>query len=358
MVEEGEDLDGFAEAHVVGEAAAEAELPEEVEPAQSVALVGAECADEGVRRVLGVDAGEGLKLVADLLEGLVAGSVFVGAQEGVQESGLRFGELDEVVFGVADGGNQAVFLEPMLGEHAEGAVVEADRLFATAEGAQERGKLDGVAFEVDIAGKSEPVDAGGNTKSQCACAAVELAVRFDLPAFGDECVDQAGEVFLAEPELTAGFGVVERLADPQAAEAGNGLAFGGLIADDQASGLGLEDRSGRLMVEGDACTVVVEGQFGAQSLRAVLVAIRGAHPEDEFGGNTRFLDAKIIGQVEVGQIGHAQQLREQFVGLREGDGDGAVLAKDGQPDELAMIFDGGGFVSVEHNAAIEQEQRP
>ena len=44
--EEGEDLHGFAEAHVIGEAAAEAEAFQESEPAQAIFLVGAELADE------------------------------------------------------------------------------------------------------------------------------------------------------------------------------------------------------------------------------------------------------------------------------------------------------------------------
>ena len=42
LVEEREDLHGLAEAHVVGEAASEAEVAEEGEPSEAVLLVGAE----------------------------------------------------------------------------------------------------------------------------------------------------------------------------------------------------------------------------------------------------------------------------------------------------------------------------
>ena len=45
-LQQGEHLHGLAQAHVVGQAAAEAELAEEVEPAQALALVGAELALE------------------------------------------------------------------------------------------------------------------------------------------------------------------------------------------------------------------------------------------------------------------------------------------------------------------------
>src|SRR4051812_34443690 len=45
-LQQGEHLDGLAQAHVVGQAAAETELPEEAEPAQAVALIVAELTPE------------------------------------------------------------------------------------------------------------------------------------------------------------------------------------------------------------------------------------------------------------------------------------------------------------------------
>src|SRR5439155_26995560 len=53
---QGEHLDGLAQAHVVGQATAETELPEEVEPAEAVALIAAELALEPGGRIRRPDA--------------------------------------------------------------------------------------------------------------------------------------------------------------------------------------------------------------------------------------------------------------------------------------------------------------
>jgi len=54
----GEDLDGFAEAHVVGEAGTEAGAGTEPEPVETARLIGAEGGAEGWRRRRGIRGGE------------------------------------------------------------------------------------------------------------------------------------------------------------------------------------------------------------------------------------------------------------------------------------------------------------
>ena len=97
--EQGEDLNGFAQAHVVGEAAAEAELAEEFEPAEALLLVGAELADEVGGRLEGGDAAEGAELVAEVLEGGIDGGVGLGFQEDIEHAGLGPGEADGLLAG-------------------------------------------------------------------------------------------------------------------------------------------------------------------------------------------------------------------------------------------------------------------
>jgi hypothetical protein len=80
---------GLAEPHVVGEAPAEPEPPEEREPSERIALVVAKLADERRRGVQRRDAFEGRELVARARETLVDANGRVQRQRRVQQGDLR-----------------------------------------------------------------------------------------------------------------------------------------------------------------------------------------------------------------------------------------------------------------------------
>ena len=89
-LEQGQDLDRLAQAHVVGQDAAEAELLEVVEPAQALALVGPQLAVEARRRRRAPRPPRtGGAFCADLLEGGVDLDLGLRGQERVEQAGLR-----------------------------------------------------------------------------------------------------------------------------------------------------------------------------------------------------------------------------------------------------------------------------
>ena len=71
LFEEGQDLDGFPEAHVIGEASVKAEHSQEIEPAEAVALIGAERSDESFGWIDGLNGFESAELVADFGESFI-----------------------------------------------------------------------------------------------------------------------------------------------------------------------------------------------------------------------------------------------------------------------------------------------
>ena len=100
--EPGEGLQGFAEAHVVGEDAAETIFGEESEEVKALVLVGAEIGEEAGGKRRGRGGAEGGGAVADggpefLGKGLAEG--FVGELQGVEAEGLA---------GFAEGGGGGV----------------------------------------------------------------------------------------------------------------------------------------------------------------------------------------------------------------------------------------------------------
>src|SRR5205823_3405271 len=94
LLQEGEDLDRLAQAHVVGQDAAEVELLEVVEPAQALALIRAELAVEAGGGVDRLDPLEVVERLADLLEGGVDADLGLGRQERIEQAGLGVAEAE------------------------------------------------------------------------------------------------------------------------------------------------------------------------------------------------------------------------------------------------------------------------
>jgi hypothetical protein len=84
-----EQLHRLAEPHVVGQAAAHAELPEEVQPAQPLALVRAQLAGEARRRLGGGDPLEAVQLAPHAGERLVDARLGQRLEEHVEQARLR-----------------------------------------------------------------------------------------------------------------------------------------------------------------------------------------------------------------------------------------------------------------------------
>src|SRR5690606_15914221 len=87
-LEQREHLDRLAEAHVVGETAAETELAQELEPAEPLLLIAAQLAAKAARRCGRAHAAEARKLAARLLERRVERGLGLGREQGVEQAGL------------------------------------------------------------------------------------------------------------------------------------------------------------------------------------------------------------------------------------------------------------------------------
>ena len=88
MAHESERLDRLAEAHVVGEAAAQAHPFEEREPAEPFPLVVAQCALKAFRFILGLGTFAAGQLIANPFEGFVDVRLRLARQERVEEGHL------------------------------------------------------------------------------------------------------------------------------------------------------------------------------------------------------------------------------------------------------------------------------
>ena len=138
-LEQGEHLDGLAEAHVVGKAAAESEFTKEVEPADAVALVVAKPTLEPGRWVRGRCPGTGAAARAPR-ESLVESRLGLLGQQGVEQPDLCPLEPNMIPLRRADSGDRHVLLQPFFRQQAEAAVAQRHEVLAVLEGREQGGK--------------------------------------------------------------------------------------------------------------------------------------------------------------------------------------------------------------------------
>jgi hypothetical protein len=192
--QEGENLRSFADAHIVGKAAAEAEALEEVHPGEPFALVVSELAVEGRGFVGRLDGGELAELVAEVTEDVVGTDFGALGEEDIEESGLTAVVAERVSGGLTEFEEVGVAGEEIVGDEAEGAVVEFDELGATLEGFEELGEGGfNAAAVVDEAAEFEPVDVAGEFGFVAERLAEGLTVDGNLPAALGEALEDGGQ---------------------------------------------------------------------------------------------------------------------------------------------------------------------
>jgi hypothetical protein len=104
--EERQHLYGLAEAHVVGQAAAEAEAVEEVQPAEPLSLVLTQHAGEGFRLLGGPDPVELPQGGARFGEPFVESDVALAGEQRIEESGLAAAEAEDALVRHAERGER------------------------------------------------------------------------------------------------------------------------------------------------------------------------------------------------------------------------------------------------------------
>ena len=181
-----QDHDGLAEPHFVGQAAAKAKAPQELEPRERVGLVVTQGAAEARRRFHGLDALEAHQFLPHARKSLVAGNGRLRRQPGIEQRTLRRGEAHVVGFGDAQGGDAAVTRQPVGRHHAEGAIAQAHEGLAAARRRQQRRQIRAHPFVVDRAVELEPVDARAHVQRDASRRPIDSAVGFDFPALAHE----------------------------------------------------------------------------------------------------------------------------------------------------------------------------
>ena len=185
-VEERQHHHGLAKAHVVGQAPAEVEAAQELEPAESLALILAQRPAKRRRRVGGSDAAKTLQLGADVFEQLVVHNRGLRRQQRIEKGGLRSSEPDRVTLGLSESGNRGITAQPLLREQAYATVVEYDDVFAAGYRREElrEGRRPAVA-EIDVAVQIEPVDPRRHLQLHADRRPERPAFRLDAPALVD-----------------------------------------------------------------------------------------------------------------------------------------------------------------------------
>ena len=130
VLQQGEHLNRFAEAHVVGQAAAKAELLKELKPAEAFPLVASQFALEIFRLCRRFDSVKRPHAVAQGEELLVVVDGVLRDEQRVDQTGLRIHKTQMIALSSAKASQQPVLLEPLFRKNTERPVVQANRRFA------------------------------------------------------------------------------------------------------------------------------------------------------------------------------------------------------------------------------------
>ena len=189
-IEQREDLHRLPEAHVVGETSTKAESVEKVQPAEALALIGAQRAAEVRPGVDGTHLLEGTELGARLLECRVDARFGHGPQQRIEQRDLRRSVADDSADRPPAGGERPQSGQPFQWEKTKGAIGEEDARRTCSSRLEQLGERDLNLPELHAGVELEPVDARPH---DCPCrsgTAILRAACVDLPAgthdIGDE----------------------------------------------------------------------------------------------------------------------------------------------------------------------------
>ncbi len=239
-LEQRQHHDGLAESHVVGEAPAEPELPQEREPAERVALIVAKLAAEGRRRIERAHAGELRQLGAGARELLVHPHRRLRLEQRVEQRGLRRAVAHVIAGSLAERRDPRVAAQPFLRHQPAGAIVQQHRRLAAAQGGEQLGDRGRPAVaEIDAAMELEPVDAGLDLHVEGSRGAERASFRLDVPAFLDQGTDRGRKSLDRDRQRRVAAVGVPRLVKAEAVEPLQQRPLGLRTAADQAPAIGI-----------------------------------------------------------------------------------------------------------------------
>jgi hypothetical protein len=238
--EHGQHLHGLAEAHVVGEASAEADLVEKPEPAQPIALVRPQLAAEAARLAARFDRGRGGEPGAQLAKRRVDLDVGQRGQHRVEERHRRARHPQRAIAEPAQRREPAMLRDPLGEHHARAPVGEAHERLPLAQRTQELGDLRAEPFDVRLHRHVEPVDVALDPHLQPAAAAKAAPTEPQLPAQVLQLRHRLDKANGVDRDRVPGVG---RLRDPPVlavGEPGPRGGFGDERARDDLAGAGID----------------------------------------------------------------------------------------------------------------------
>ena len=351
-LEEREHLDGFADAHIVSEAAAEADGFKEKQPGEAFALVGAHGADKAIGLGGRGEAGESAEAAAHLLKSLVGLDVLLFVEKRIQERGLRHAEAEDAVDFLAEIGERRVALDPLFRKQTDTAIAKADVARLVLHGGDEFWEMGVEAVETGGGVDFEPVDASCDFDLGEVGSADGLAFGEDFPILVDEGADGSGEARQGEvPDAPGGKGVDAGL-EAEAAEKSAAGFVKSLIEEDDFGGV-----FGHVEVDvgidrfGLAVTVIVDEHqraFGGGALGIELQTEARRGPAADLFGLQLFREFPHWTAAETGD--EAEEVRP--IGAR--DEEGLTLRGLADPGVRRAGFEFGESVVEENDAEIEE----
>ena len=201
--EERQDLNGFAQSHVIGQTAAKSEAPEKMQPAQAVALIIAQYAVKLRGRASRLHAAKSLDFPARALEQRITADLRLLGDQGIEQPDLRPAEAQAIATDAAETGQQAILRQPLFWNDAQRAIVEQNGALSVSDRAQQLRQGQARVAESRAAFELEPVHARVDGHGQRARRAVKIALGFDAPAFGRERSNHFGQMRRRQLQLVS-----------------------------------------------------------------------------------------------------------------------------------------------------------
>ena len=317
--EQGQHLHRLAQPHVVGEAAAEPELAQELEPAQPLRLVTAQRSDEAGRRVRRRDPREAREPGAQPLERRVARGLRQRGQQRVEQHGLAPRKADPVPLDPPELAERREAREPVLGEHAEAPVAEPDHPLPAPQRGEQLRERHLRVVEARRAVELEPVDPRRDRDREPAGGAVAQALGFDLPPRDQERRDDRREPTRGDRGVHRRATAPARRLTPPAVrrERVERGALGLEVAHDEPPARARDRR--RRVIAGDLLPVVRERDLGREPLARTPFS-RRPHAQPRLRPGAQFAVRQVLREFHPRTGRQREQCLDQLRRLARGQG--------------------------------------
>ena len=220
--------------------------------------------------------------------------------------------MHAVAFESAEAGEHAEFFHPLFGNDAEGAVVQAHRLLAVLDRAQQARHADFALAELGGAVDAEPIDAGIHMHRQRPSGAVKAPLGLDMPTFGGQYTHHPGQLIGRQLQIAAV--VFPALAKTQLLEPRERLVFRGEIAGHQTAPFLLIKTAASFLLRHDRA-VVIERQLRGEPFAAPTVAFAGFQKQPRLRHAGNGFELQFGRQLQARPVGDRHQLVEKHLAV-------------------------------------------